>query len=139
MPAADLAMTATWANATSLGDDSGVFVRIWSLRRQRYRAPTIATTPNTRIAAPEIRFTQVRAAMVTFDRSTATTAVRTIHHDVEPRKTPRTSRVASAPPVPVRPRPANRPAKDRIVIGFVIVSPKIDPNAPTSPGRSATT
>src|SRR5437870_13637919 len=75
-----LAMTATWANATSLGNDSGVIVRIWSLRRQRYRDPTIATTPNTRIAAPEIRFTQVRAAMVTFDRSTATTAVRMIHH-----------------------------------------------------------
>ena len=86
-----------------------------------------------------MQLTQVSARMVTLDRSTATTAVRMAHHTVEPRKTPITSNAASAPPVPVSPRPANRPANDRIVIGFVIVSPKIEPNAATRPGRSLTT
>src|SRR5262245_53533551 len=97
----------------------------------------IAATPNTSSTAPETRLTQIRPPTVSRDRNAEVAAVRITHHKADPQKTPKVSSAASAPPPPTTPSPAKIAANEMIVIGFVIVSPKIDRKAPTRPGRSA--
>ena len=57
------------------------------------------------------------------------------HHSREPVKTPKTNKNADdtfSPDAPA-PRPAKTAAKDRIVIGLVSVSSKVEVYAPASP------
>src|SRR6266540_5647698 len=93
--------------------------------------------PNARRTVPEIRLTQARAWLVTRARSQATTLVRISHQRAEPTKTPAVSMAAWALPRPTRPAAAKIPAKDRIVIGLVIVGAKMDTKAATRPGRAS--
>src|SRR5260221_8405092 len=93
-----------------------------------------ANAPMTRPDAALIRRTQLVVIRV---RSTDTTVVKRIHHAPDPSNTPRVPRAASPGEPPVTSRPANSAPKDRIVIGLVRVSPRIERYAPPRPPRRA--
>jgi hypothetical protein len=79
--------------------------------------------------APDILFTTPRESLLNLDRNSETPALRANHHKVEPSTTPATISAGEAePPLELaRPRPAKTAAKERIVIGFVMVKKTVEP------------
>ena len=72
-------------------------------------------------------------------RMAPTAVVRTTHQAVEPSSTPSTTSAASPVAPVVTPSPAKSAPKERIVIGFAIVRPRIERYAPAYPRRQVVT
>src|SRR5215207_4531360 len=88
--------------------------------------------PNARITAPESRLTQVSCPGRIRKRNLPKPRARINHHSAEPRNTPIT-RLPALTPGSATPNPAKIAANDRIVVGLVRVSPKVDEKAGNSP------
>src|ERR1700686_4114889 len=90
---------------------------------------TKAKIPNPASIAPEIPFTTLSESPLNLERNSETPALRINHHDVDPSTTPAIIRAAETwPPLELaRPRPAKTAAKERMVIGFVMVNKTVEP------------
>ena len=77
---------------------------------------------------PEILFTITKEPALNFDLKRFTPPLRISHQNADPMRTPRTIRVADniLAFVTPKPSPANTAAKERMVVGFVMVRKRVE-------------